>query len=164
MPTPPIVPGLREATDRRAPKTLTIERPAARYGRQKLSRNGRRGLVIGLFLLIGVVMKNTILIVDLALAGERERGLSPREAVIEAARLRLRAILMTSVAALFGTAPLLLSGGEGWEMRRPLGLAIVGGLVVSQCLTLYTTPAIYLLMARLRRRAAAPSGCRPAAV
>lgn len=120
--------------------------------------------LLGLFLLIGVVMKNTILIVDFALAGERERGLSPREAVIEAARLRLRAILMTSVAALFGTAPLLLSGGEGWEMRRPLGLAIVGGLVVSQCLTLYTTPAIYLLMARLRRRAAAPSGCRPAAV
>ncbi len=108
--------------------------------------------LLGLFLLVGVVMKNTILMIDFALATQRERGLSAEAAIIEAARLRFRPILMTSLATLLGMLPLVLSSGEGWEMRRPLGLAIVGGLLVSQWLTLYTTPAAFLVLARMRER------------
>ncbi len=108
--------------------------------------------LLGLFLLVGVVMKNTILMIDFALTAERRDGLPPDRAIATAAALRFRPILMTSFAALFGALPLILAGGEGWEMRQPLGIAIVGGLLVSQILTLYTTPAIYLALSRLRRR------------
>jgi multidrug efflux pump len=106
--------------------------------------------LLGLFLLIGIVMKNAILIIDFALDAERTRGLSPREAVYEAAQLRFRPILMTSAAALLGALPLMLDSGDGAEMRKPLGITIVGGLVVSQMLTLYTTPVIYLYLDRFR--------------
>jgi len=108
--------------------------------------------LIGIFLLIGIVKKNAILIIDFALEAERSRGLTPREAVREACLLRFRPILMTTLAAALGALPLAIGFGEGSELRQPLGVAIIGGLIASQILTLLTTPVVYLLLDKLRRR------------
>ncbi|MBC7584710.1 MAG: efflux RND transporter permease subunit, partial [Tardiphaga sp.] len=107
---------------------------------------------IGIILLIGIVKKNGIMMVDFAIDAERHRGLSPAEAIFEACSVRFRPILMTTLAAAFAAIPLVVATGPGTELRRPLGITIIGGLLISQILTLYSTPVIYLLMDRLRRR------------
>ncbi|HEY4349860.1 MAG TPA: MdtB/MuxB family multidrug efflux RND transporter permease subunit [Paraburkholderia sp.] len=125
--------------------------------------------IIGIVLLIGIVKKNAIMMIDFALEAEREHGKSPREAIYQACLLRFRPILMTTMAALLGALPLILGSGAGSELRRPLGIAIAGGLVVSQLLTLFTTPVIYLgfdslarrLRARFHRRTGSDAGTHP---
>jgi multidrug efflux pump len=120
--------------------------------------------IIGIILLIGIVKKNAIMMIDFAIEAEREEGKPPREAIHQAALLRFRPILMTTLAALFAAVPLMLGWGEGAELRRPLGLSIFGGLIVSQMLTLYTTPVIYLGFDSLARRWGRRKGDRPAQV
>jgi multidrug efflux pump subunit AcrB len=106
--------------------------------------------IIGVILLIGIVKKNAILMIDFALAAERSEGMSPRDAIYKACILRFRPILMTTMAALFGAMPLAFGRGTGSELRNPLGITIIGGLILSQMLTLYTTPVVYLSLDRLR--------------
>ena len=113
--------------------------------------------LIGIILLIGIVKKNAILMIDFALEAERQRGLSSRDAIHEACLLRFRPILMTTMAALLGAVPLAIGNGEGAELRRPLGITIVGGLILSQLLTLYTTPVVYLYLDRFAKRRAVVS-------
>jgi len=106
--------------------------------------------LIGIILLIGIVKKNAILMIDFAVQLEREESLSPLEAIYRACLLRFRPILMTTMAALFGALPLAVGAGVGSELRRPLGVTIIGGLIVSQMLTLFTTPIVYVYMDRLQ--------------
>jgi multidrug efflux pump len=117
--------------------------------------------LIGVFLLIGIVKKNAILIIDFALEAERTRGLSAVEAVREACLLRFRPILMTTLAAALGALPLAIGFGEGAELRRPLGVAIIGGLIASQVMTLLTTPVVYVAPRQAAPQAGRGEPCRP---
>jgi multidrug efflux pump len=106
--------------------------------------------LIGVILLIGIVKKNAIMMIDFALDRERKEGMGPDEAIFEACMMRFRPIMMTTMAAIFGAIPLIILTGDGSELRRPLGISIVGGLILSQILTLYTTPVVYLYLDRFR--------------
>ncbi len=108
--------------------------------------------LIGIILLMGIVKKNAIMMIDFALEAERHQGMSPYDAIVQACLLRFRPIMMTTLAALFGALPLAIESGTGAELRFPLGISIIGGLLLSQLLTLYTTPVIYLALDRLNRR------------
>jgi multidrug efflux pump len=117
--------------------------------------------LIGIVLLMGIVKKNAIMMIDFALEAERKQGLSPRESIVQASLLRFRPIMMTTLAALFGAIPLAFESGTGSELRNPLGITIIGGLLLSQLLTLYTTPVVYLAMERLKQRFSRPAPLQP---
>jgi multidrug efflux pump len=119
--------------------------------------------LIGVILLIGIVKKNAILMIDFALQLERSENLPPEEAIFQAATLRFRPILMTTFAAILGALPLAIALGQGASLRQPLGITIIGGLIVSQALTLYTTPVVYLFMDRLGTRLRGPNTATPRA-
>jgi hydrophobic/amphiphilic exporter-1 (mainly G- bacteria), HAE1 family len=138
------------------PITILSTLPSAGLGALIVLRAGGYELsiiaIIGIILLIGIVKKNAIMMIDFALVAEREEGMTPEQAIYQACLLRFRPIMMTTMAALLGALPLMLGAGTGAEIRRPLGYAIFGGLIVSQYLTLYTTPVVYLYLDRLNRR------------
>jgi multidrug efflux pump len=138
------------------PVTILSTLPSATVGALLALLVTQRSLdliaVIGIILLIGLVKKNAIMMIDFALDAERKQGMSPHDAIRQAALLRFRPILMTTLAALFGAIPLMLSGGSGAELRQPLGLVLVGGLLLSQLLTVFTTPVVYLFFDRLVRK------------
>jgi multidrug efflux pump len=146
------------------PITILSALPAAGVGALIMLWGCRYDLsviaIIGIVLLIGIVKKNAIMMIDFALSAQRDAGKSPSEAIREACLLRFRPIMMTTFSALFGSLPIALGHGAGSELRQPMGIAFIGGLLVSQWLTLYTTPVVYLYLERLSRwlgRASRPS-------
>jgi multidrug efflux pump len=148
------------------PITILSTLPSAGVGALLALLTARTDLsvigIIGIILLIGIVQKNAIMMIDFALDAERNQGLPPREAIYQACLLRFRPILMTTMAALLGALPLMLGSGMGAELRAPLGITMVGGLMVSQVLTLFTTPVVYLAFDRLAHRNRAPAAAAPA--